>query len=52
KHIPTTSQDMRMCIRTACSNISQETIRSARESFIGRIQECIEVDRYHSEHLL
>ncbi|XP_029673048.1 uncharacterized protein LOC115241426 [Formica exsecta] len=52
EHVPTTPEDMRMRIRTACSNISQETIRRTRESFIGRIQKCIEVDGHHFEHLL
>lgn len=50
--VPTTPEDMKERIRNACRNIDAETLMRCNESFIKRVDKCIEVQGHHFEHLL
>lgn len=52
QEVPTTRDNMIERIRSACAQISPDTIRSCVESFKARINKCIEVRGHHFEHLL
>lgn len=52
KEVPTTSYDMQQRIIAACASISSDTVRLASQSIVTRIQQCIDSDGQHFEHLL
>ncbi|CAK9829655.1 hypothetical protein ANTRET_LOCUS6954 [Anthophora retusa] len=49
--IPTEPKNMKERTRTACANISEQTIKRARDSFINHLEKCIGVDGHRLEHL-
>lgn len=48
---PTTVEDMRQRIITACTNITSDTLIRVQHSFRARLQQCIDADGHHFEHL-
>ncbi|CAK9816208.1 hypothetical protein ANTPLA_LOCUS8920 [Anthophora plagiata] len=52
QEIPTTPENMKQRIITACARISAETIKRARDAAIRRLQFCIDANGHHIEHLL
>ncbi|CAK9801642.1 hypothetical protein ANTPLA_LOCUS2883 [Anthophora plagiata] len=49
---PTTPENMKDRIITACAAINPTTFEKARESLILRFKKCIDVEGHHLEHLL
>lgn len=52
QNVPTTPANMMERITNACRDINEETILRCHDSFIKRIDKCIEVNGHHFEHLL
>lgn len=50
--VPTTPENMMERIRNACRAVNRETLIQCHESFIRRIDKCVEIDGHHFEHLL
>ncbi|KAJ8914489.1 hypothetical protein NQ315_002761 [Exocentrus adspersus] len=50
--VPTTPENMMERIRNACRAVSRETLIQCHESFMRRIDKCVEVGGHHFEHLL
>lgn len=49
---PTTRDNMKERIRSACEQISREEIRKALHNFPRRLEKCLEADGRHFEHLM
>nr|WP_253308897.1 DUF4817 domain-containing protein [Rickettsia endosymbiont of Ceutorhynchus assimilis] len=49
---PTTPENMMERIRNACRAVSRDTLIRCHESFLQRIDKCVEVGGHHFEHLL
>lgn len=50
--VPTTPENMRERIVNACNEIDGDVLRQCVDSFLERINKCIEVEGCHFEHLL
>ncbi|KAJ8915515.1 hypothetical protein NQ315_012396 [Exocentrus adspersus] len=50
--VPTTPENMMERIRNACRAVNRETLIQCHESFMRRIDKCVEVGGHHFEHLL
>uniref|UniRef100_A0A8D9FCZ9 Transposable element Tc3 transposase n=1 Tax=Cacopsylla melanoneura TaxID=428564 RepID=A0A8D9FCZ9_9HEMI len=49
---PSTIEDLKIRIQTACNNITPETFKNVRAEFHNRMFYCLEVNGQHFEHLL
>ena len=49
---PTTPDDMKERIRRACTEITPRMLAEVRRSFYRRINNCLQVEGHHFEHLL
>ncbi|EZA55737.1 hypothetical protein X777_04156 [Ooceraea biroi] len=49
---PTTPENMKQRIISACATISPEVLRNVRVLGIQRLQRCIDVNGHHFKHLL